>query len=74
MSEQATHFINNTIQAMTEDFEVYHRNITPYHPQENGIVEYFNKILENALTKIYNVSKDDWDLKIPTVLWAYRTT
>jgi hypothetical protein len=32
MSEQGTHFINNTIWAMTEDFEVYHRNITPYHP------------------------------------------
>lgn len=36
MSEQGTHFINNTIHAMTEEFEVHHQKSTPFHPQENG--------------------------------------
>jgi transposase InsO family protein len=63
MSDQGTLVINNTIQIMTEEFGIHHQKITPYHPQDNGTMEAFNKILEKSLTKIYNVNIDDWDLE-----------
>jgi transposase InsO family protein len=68
MSDQGTHFINKTVEALTEEFAVHNQKSTPYHPQANEMIEAFNKILEIALTKICSLNKDDWDLRVPIVL------
>ena len=74
MRNQGAHFINQTIRAMTEEFQIQHKRSTPYHPQENNAVKGLNKILENSLTKVCNTNRDDWGLNIHLILWAYRMT
>ena len=74
MSDQDNHFTNRIVKVLTEELQVQHKRSTPYHPQENGTIEAFRKNLETALTKVCNANRDEWDLKIPVVLWPYHTT
>ena len=53
---------------------VVHKRSMPYYPHANRLAESTNKTLQNILRKIVNENRTDWDTKLHSALWAYRTT
>lgn len=44
------------------------------HPQTDGLVEQFNRTLKQMLQKLVSKNGKDWDKKLGSVLFAFRTT
>jgi transposase InsO family protein len=68
MTDQGKHFMNKTIKTLTQKIMVECHFNNPYQPQENGVVEAFNKIWECGLKSVCDINYDDWDEKIPSIL------
>ena len=51
---------------------IHKTRTTPLHPQSDGMVERFNRTLEQFLSKVVQERQDDWDRHIPLFLLAYR--
>ena len=73
VSDQGTHFINKLVHELSTYYAVVHKKSTPYYPQANGLAESTNKTLQTILKKIVNENRMDWDQKLNSGLWAYRT-
>ena len=72
LRHQGSHFLNGTIQVLTEHFLFRHTTSTTYYPQGNGQVESTNKVIVKMLQKLVNDNHTDWDIQLYTVLFSYR--
>src|SRR6266511_2597699 len=72
-TDQGTHFVNELLKELAEKFQMKHHKITAYHPQANGLVEWFNGTLKKTLAKIAE-EIHDWDKFIAPALFAYRSS
>ena len=64
MSDCGTHFINEVVEYLLEEFMIVHKKLVPYHPQVNGKAKSKNNILCTVLTKIVENSRTNWELKL----------
>ncbi|KAL5015610.1 hypothetical protein ScPMuIL_007309, partial [Solemya velum] len=47
---------------------------TAYRPESDGMIERFNRTMKNILSKYVQADQSDWDLHLPTVTMAYRSS
>ena len=52
ISDRGTSFVNELIREVNQRLYIDHWLITPYHPQTNGQVEWFNRTLGETLVKL----------------------
>ena len=73
LSDRGSHFNNQLVTQLMEQFHIRHNLSTPYHPRTNGLVERFNRTLCESLAKLAEKSTQ-WNQYISPVLFAYRTS
>ncbi|CAF2848289.1 unnamed protein product [Rotaria sp. Silwood2] len=74
ITDQGTHFNNNLLRTITNSMNIPHSFSTSYHPQTNGQVERFNATFAVQLAKYCDSEKTDWDLYLPSIVYAYNTS
>jgi hypothetical protein len=74
LSDQGPEFISSVVKHTCRLLGINKIFTTTYHPSTNGQVERFNKTLINLLAPFVNKEKDDWDIYIPYVMFAYRNS
>ena len=73
ISDKGGHFLGQVVESLTTFYVVVHKQSTLYYLQANELAESTNKMLQNIMRKIVNENRTDWDTKLHSALWAYRT-
>ncbi|CAL9687324.1 unnamed protein product [Knipowitschia caucasica] len=73
-SDQGRNFESAVFSAMCQRMGAQKTRTTPLHPQSDGLVERFNRTLAKQLAIITAEHQRDWDMHLPLVLLAYRSS
>ena len=73
-TDQGSAFDSKLFRSVCVLLGIHKTRTTPYHPQADGVVERLNRTLESMLTATVKTDQTDWDLQLPFVSAAYRST
>lgn len=74
LSDRGSAFLSKVMCEVYNLLGIHKVSTTAYHPQTDGLVERFNRTLTDMLAKTVEQGGKDWDLRIPYVLFAYRSS
>lgn len=72
-TDQGRQFESELFQHMCRLLDIHKTRTTPFHPQSDGMVERFNRTLEDMLSLVVSENQKDWDAWLPYLLMAYRS-
>ena len=72
-SDQGRNFESHVFQEVCTLLGIHKTRTTALHPQSDGMVERYNRTLENQLTTFFQDHQKDWDLHLPLLLMSYRS-
>ena len=74
LSDRGSNFLSSLVSEVCKLLNTKKVNTTAYHPQTNGLVERFNNTLAEAISSFVSSNQQDWDVYIPAIQFAYRTS
>ena len=73
-TDQGSNFNSELIQDICRIFKIEKIRTTPYHPQGNGEVEWFIRVIADTLSKHCAGKPQEWDVHLPYFTFVYNTT
>uniref|UniRef100_A0A3B1ITE9 Gypsy retrotransposon integrase-like protein 1 n=1 Tax=Astyanax mexicanus TaxID=7994 RepID=A0A3B1ITE9_ASTMX len=72
-SDQGRNFESEVMAEVCRILGIHKTRTTPLHPQSDGLVEHFNRMLAAQLAMVSDKNQRDWDRHLPVVLLACRS-
>ena len=73
-TDQGSNFESALFRELCNLLGIEKTRTTAYRPQSDGLVERFNRTLEQMLSVYVHENQKDWDLHLPFVLMAFRSS
>ena len=73
-SDQGSNFTSKILGEVLKSLKIKHYLSTAYHPESQGALERSHATLKSVLTKFCMEYEKDWDIGLPLVLYAMRST